>query len=68
MSEYKLDRTTFKAMTFKEADARNVFDKNTPLSERLRQGYFLISQAYGFPMDNPPKMDKTVFSCRKHKN
>ncbi|MDR3681905.1 MAG: hypothetical protein P4L41_18185 [Flavipsychrobacter sp.] len=68
MSDYKLDRTAFKMMTFEEADAQNIFDKETPLAERLRQVYFLTSQAYGFPIDNPPKMDKTVFSSRKHKN
>lgn len=34
MSEYRLDKTKFKMMTFKEADAADVFDKTTPYAER----------------------------------
>ena len=65
MADYKLDRTAFRMMTFKEADAKNVYDKNVSYSERLRQAYYLISQAYGFSMDDQPKMDKACFSSRK---
>jgi hypothetical protein len=55
-------------MTFKEADTANVFDKSIPYSERLRQAYFLIAQAYGFSMANQPRLDRSYFSCRKQKN
>ena len=65
MSDYKLDRTAFKMMTFKEADAANVFNKDVSYSERLHQAYYLISQAYGFSMDNQPKLDRECFSMRK---
>lgn len=65
MSDYKFDRTAFKMQTFEEADRGNVFDKTVPPAERLRQAYFLILQAYGFSIDNEPKMDKTIFSSRK---
>ena len=65
MSDYKFDRTAFKMQTFEEADRGNVFDKTVSPSERLRQAYVLILQAYGFTADNEPKMDKTIFSCRK---
>ena len=41
------------------------FDKSVPYAERLRQAYLLILHAYGFSIDNEPKMDKTIFSCRK---
>ena len=68
MSDYRFDRTAFRMMTFKEADTANVFDKNTPYSERLRQAYFLIAQAYGFSMTDQPKLDRTHFSSRKQKN
>ncbi|WP_188315919.1 hypothetical protein [Chitinophaga agrisoli] len=53
---------------FKEADAANVFDKNTPYPERLRQAYYLISQAYGFSMEDEPKLDRSYFSRRKLSN
>lgn len=65
MSEYRLDKTAFKMMTFKEADAANVFDKTTPYAERLRQAHYLISQAYGFSLNDEPKLDKSYFKSRK---
>lgn len=65
MSDYRLDKTAFKMMTFKEADATNVFDKNIPYSERLRQAHYLISQAYGFSLTAEPKLDKNCFKSRK---
>lgn len=65
MSEYKFDRSAFKIMTLDESDAQNRFDKTVPYSERLRQAYFLISCAYNFSLDNPPKLDRSVFSMRK---
>ena len=61
MKEYKLDRTAFKMMTFEEAEMENIYKPDVPYTERLRQVYYLISIAYEFDMDNPPKMDKTVF-------
>lgn len=65
MSDYRLDRTAFKMQTSKEADQNSVFDKTIPYSERLRQAYFLISQAYGFSMSDQPRLDKSCFSSRK---
>jgi hypothetical protein len=68
MADYKFDRTAFRVMTFEEADAANVYNKNVSYSERLRQAYYLISQAYGFTMDNQPKIDKACFSSWKLHN
>ncbi len=68
MSDYRFDRTAFRMKTFNEADKANVFDKNVPYAERLRQAYFLIAQAYGFSMTDQPKLDRTHFSSRKQKN
>ena len=68
MADYKFDRTAFRVLTFEEADAANVYNKNVSYSERLRQAYYLISQAYGFTMDNQPKIDKACFSSRKIHN
>lgn len=68
MSDYKFDRTAFRMTTFKDADKANVFGKSVSYAERLRQAYFLISQAYGFSMTNQPKLDRTHFASRKQKN
>ncbi len=68
MSDYRFDRTAFKMQTFKEADRANVFDKNVSYPERLRQAYYLISQAYGFSMSDQPKLDRHMFSSRKLNN
>jgi len=65
MSDYRFDRTAFKIQTSKEADQSSVFDKTVPYPERLRQAYFLISQAYGFSMTDQPRLDKSCFSSRK---
>jgi hypothetical protein len=65
MADFKLDRTAFKISTFEEADAANIFGKEVPYIERLRQAYYLISQAYGFSMTNQPKLDRKYFTSRK---
>ena len=65
MADYKFDRTAFKMQTFKEAEQSTVFDKTIPYSERLRQAYYLIAQAYGFSMSDQPRLDKNCFSSRK---
>lgn len=68
MPDYKFDRTAFKIMTLKEADAKNVFEKDISYAERLRQAYYLISQVYKFSMNDQPKLDKGFFSTRKLEN
>jgi hypothetical protein len=68
MSEYKLDRTAFRIQTFREADKANLFDRHVSYTERLRQAYYLISQAYGFSMFEQPKLDRRYFSSRKLNN
>lgn len=68
MSDYRFDRTAFKMQTFKEADRANVFDKSISYAERLRQAWYLISQAYGFSMSDQPRLDRNCFSSRKLNN
>ena len=68
MGDYKFDRSAFKMQTFHEADRANVFDKDIPYPERLRQAYYLISQAFGFSMSDQPRLDKNYFSSRKLNN
>ena len=63
--KYKLDRNSFKILSFEEADdnARNY--KNDSFQERLIAALYLTSIAYQFDINNPPKIDRTVFSMKK---
>jgi len=65
---YRLDRTAFKAQTAEEANkADSIYYKNLSWQERMRIANYLNSVAYNYPENNPPKMDKTVFSVRTRK-
>ncbi len=62
---YKLDRTAFKAQTFKEAEtSHSAYYKTLTWQERLRIALYLNSIAFNFPPDNPPRMDKTICKAR----
>lgn len=68
MSEapFRLDRTKFKMQTFKEASHQLEYWKTKTIEERLKAAYYLISLAYDFDINNPPRFDRTAFSMRKH--
>ena len=63
---YKMDKTVGKGMSFAKAEKQNLFPKDTTVSDRLSQSWYLTCMAYGIDPLNPPKMDKTVGSSRKH--
>ena len=65
---YKMDKTVGKAMTHNEAEKEKLFPPVTTAKERLNEAWYLTCQAYGIDPENPPKMDKTVCSSRKHAN
>lgn len=65
MKEYKFDRTAFKASTVEEADEDMRNYKNLSPKQRLKLAGYLISIAYNFNLNDPPKMDKTIFSMDK---
>ncbi|MGZ3755346.1 MAG: hypothetical protein ACXVAY_11765 [Mucilaginibacter sp.] len=68
MSNYRLDRTAFKARTAEEASkTHREFYKTLTWQERLRIANYLNSVAYNYPEGEPPKMDKTVFRIRSRK-
>ncbi len=68
MSAYRLDRTSFKAHTAEAApNAQAAYYKTLAWQERLRIANYLNSVAYGYPEDNPPKLDRTAFSVRSRK-
>jgi hypothetical protein len=65
-SEFKLDRTAFHAGTHQETE--KYYSRNQPKTsqERLLAANYLNSVAFQFDLNNPPKMDRTAFSMRKH--
>lgn len=64
-NKFKLDRTVFKAMTAKEADDQQRNSSKKTIEDRLEIAYYLNSIAYNFDINNPPRMDKTIFSAEK---
>ena len=64
-NNYKLDKSSFSAMTLKEADDEMNNYKNETWQERLRIANYLNSIAFQFPLNNPPRMDKLHFEMRK---
>jgi hypothetical protein len=66
--KYRMDKTAFKVQTFEEADNAMRDYSGYSVQERLRIYWYLTSIAYKFDLDNPPRMDKTVFRIKKHEN
>ena len=64
MSEYKLDRTAFRAHSMKEPDNIAVAYKNLSWQKRLEIAHYLNSVAYDFDIHFPPKIDRTIFSAK----
>jgi hypothetical protein len=63
MSSYRLDRAAFKAQTAEETSKSDAaYYKTLTWQERMRIANYLNSIAYNYPENDPPKMDKTVFS------
>lgn len=58
----KLDRTAFQAMTVEQADTYQRDYSQESMEKRLEIALDLTSIAYNFDVNNPPRMDKSVFS------
>lgn len=67
-TKYRLDRTKFKMQTFQQADNQVPYWKTRTVEERLSAALYLMSVAFQFDLENPPKLDRTVFSMRKRSN
>ncbi len=63
-SEFRLDRTSFRAMTMEEADKAMTDYTDCTWQERFKIANYLNSVAYNYPLNNPPKMDKTICTPR----
>lgn len=55
---------------YKKEEEPNDFSywKSKTVAERLRAAAYLNSIAYGYDINNPPRMDKTVFSIEKRES
>jgi hypothetical protein len=62
----KLDRTAHKAYNFKNQKSESSNYNGLSITELARVFNYLQSVAYNFELNNYPKMDKTIHSCRKH--
>jgi hypothetical protein len=59
-----LDRKAFQAMTAEEADNFQRDYSKESIKKRLNVEFYLTRVAYDFDIDNPPRMDKSVFSAK----
>ena len=65
---FRLDRTAFHMGTHEETEHYHACNQPETLSERLNAAAYLISVAFGYDLANPPRLDRTVFTARKHEN
>lgn len=62
---FKLDRSSFQVLSFKEADKQINDTKSLSIEERIKQFNYLMSVAYRFFGKPWPKMDRTHFEKKK---
>lgn len=63
--KYKLDQTAFQARNASEQVNYGKEHQKFTWQERMRIHQYLNSIAYGYDLDNPPRMDKTFFQIKK---
>ncbi|CAM3584980.1 hypothetical protein [Sphingobacterium prati] len=61
MKAFRLDRSAFKAQTAEEAANHSPYYARLSWQQRLEIALYLNSVAYNFPLENPPKMDRSKF-------
>ena len=62
----KLDRTAFHMGTHEQTEQYHAECQPETPEERLRNAMYLNSVAFQFDINNPPRLDRTAFSTRKH--
>ena len=65
--KFEFDRAAFEMRSSETHKPAIEYSKDMSPEERLAAAFYLNSVAYNFDINNPPAMDKTVFSMRKHK-
>ncbi len=64
----RLNRTEFKAHSADEAAKMHAAHyKKLSWQERIEIAHYLNSIAFNFPINDPPKLDRTKFSVRSRK-
>jgi hypothetical protein len=63
---FRLDKSVGKGHSHKKIPRESDYWKTKTVAERLEAVMYLNSIAYHFAINNPPRMNKTVFSSRKH--
>lgn len=61
----KMDKSKFSAFNKKNEPNDLEFWKTKTIKERIDAACYLISVAYNFDVNNPPKVDRTIFSMGK---
>ena len=62
----RLGRTAHHAGTHKPRAEYHARHQPATPAERLRAAAYLNSVAYGYDFDNPPRLDRTAFTTRRH--
>jgi len=67
MSSFRLDKTAHWAGKVSEQSGRDMkYWGEKSIEERLQAAWYLTCKAYGLDPEKPLRLDKTVFSMRKH--
>jgi hypothetical protein len=67
MEKFRLDRTAFKMHHTKDNCNNYDYWRTKTFEERLQAANYLNSVAYNFPINDPPKLDRTYFKMRSRK-
>lgn len=65
--KYRLDRTAFHARNASEQVNYGKEYQNLTWQERMQIHKYLNSIAYGYDLDNPPRIDRTAFRAKSRK-
>ncbi len=64
--KYRLDKSAFRLQSFEEASNNKEYWLSKSPSERWHAAWYLICSAYNLDPNNPPRLDRSVFSMRKN--
>ncbi|MBK7886645.1 MAG: hypothetical protein IPJ86_04865 [Bacteroidetes bacterium] len=64
--KYRLDKSAFRIQTFEEASNNKEYWLSKSPSERWHAVWYLICSAYDLDPENPPRLDRSVFSMRRN--
>ena len=65
---FRLDHTAHNAGTHEQAAQYHATYQPATPAERLRAAAYLNSVAYGYDLNNLPRLDRTAFTTRQHAN